>query len=245
MKVLAISAWKRSGKDTLYDRLASLGAVRVSFADPLKDRVAEEYGIRRADLDEQDKKEQPILSLPVDPQDAFTRTIANLLVREFRTADGRVATIFVPESGNLGVVTSDQGVNYYDKLYWTPRALAIFKGSGNRAVASNYWVQQAIQKIQQCEESCKTAIRTGMVNPEYSGLVVVPDLRFKSEVSQLRDAFGDQLITIRINRFNESPSTDASERDLDDGKFDIVIENKGTLEEFYAKVDDLVYSLDL
>lgn len=223
MKVLAISAWKRSGKDTLFDRLVGAGAVRVSFADPLKDRVSEEYGIRRADLDEQDKKEQPILHLPVDPQDGFTRTIARLLIREFRTADGEVKQLF-DEATRSGY---NMGDTEFKKLYWTPRALAIFKGSGNRAVASNYWVQQAIQKIQDAFK-------------RQTDLVVIPDLRYKSEMIQLREAFGDNMVTIRINRFDESPSTDPSERDLDDGKFDITLENKGTLEEFYAKVDTLV-----
>lgn len=222
MKVLAISAWKRSGKDTLFERLVSLGAVRVSFADPLKDRVAEEYGIPRADLDDQNKKESPILHLPVDPQDAFTRTIAHLLVREFRTEDGKIAPTF-SELTNMGVTTEG-----FKKLYWTPRALAIFKGSGNRAVASNYWVQQAIAKVN-----------------AFGGLVVIPDLRYKSEMSQLHEAFGDKLITVRINRFDESPSTDASERDLDFGEFDHVIKNKGTLEEFYAKIDHFVDLYDL
>ena len=229
MKVLAISGWKRSGKDELCTRLTGVGAVRVSFADPLKDRVAEEYGIPRADLDDQSKKESPILSLPVEPKDAFTRTVTHLLVREFRTVDGKVCSAF-DDINNMGMELRGEKnplgvpVPTYNKLYWTPRALAIFKGSGNRAVASNYWVQQAIAKV----------------NSAKSDLIVIPDLRFKSEVSQLREAFGDKLTTVRINRFETSPSTDASERDLDDGTFDYVIENKGTLEEFYAKIDSLM-----
>jgi hypothetical protein len=231
MKVLAISGWKRSGKDELFSKLANLEAVRVSFADPLKDRVAEEYGIRRSDLDDQSKKESPILHLPVDPQDEFTRTIANLLVREFRTSDGKVANTFVTET-NEGIVCSDQGVNYYEKLFWTPRALAIFKGSGNRAVASNYWVQQAITKIQDEFKRNKD-------------LVVIPDMRYKSEMKQLLDAFGNSLVTIRVNRFDTSPSTDASERDLDDGTFDQVIENRSTLEDFYAKIEDIIRMYNL
>jgi hypothetical protein len=231
MKVLAISGWKRSGKDELFSKLANLEAVRVSFADPLKDRVAEEYGIRRSDLDDQSKKESPILHLPVDPQDEFTRTIANLLVREFRTSDGKVANTFVTET-NEGIVCSDQGVNYYEKLFWTPRALAIFKGSGNRAVASNYWVQQAITKIQDEFKRNKD-------------LVVIPDMRYKSEMKQLLDAFGNNLVTIRVNRFDTSPSVDPSERDLDDATFDQVIENRSTLADYHAKIDDLIRMYNL
>jgi hypothetical protein len=229
MKVLAVSGWKQNGKDTLCDYLMNKDTERVAFADPLKDRVAEEYGIHRTDLDEQDKKEQPILHLPVDPQDNFTRTIAHLLVREFRTEDGLTCSEFADHC-NLGFRITKRGESgqkdegELKKLYWTPRALAIFKGSGNRAVASNYWVQQAIQKI----------------NKSNAKLIVIPDLRFKSEVKQLKEAFGDKVTTIRVNRFDTSPSTDPSERDLDNYEFDYIINNKGTLQEFYDKIDAML-----
>jgi hypothetical protein len=223
MKIVAVSGWKRSGKDTLCDYLTNHGATRVSFADPLKDMVSEEYGIPRADLDDQSKKEAPILSLPVDPQDAFTRAITQLMVREFRTADGRAPEDF-DFSCNEGLLVNDGGIVIYEPLFWTPRALAIFKGSGNRSVDPDYWTRQAINKIWTSQD----------------GLVVIPDLRFKSEVSQLKKVFGDDLTTVRINRFDRSPSTDASERDLDNAEFNHIIENRGTLEEFYAKIDTML-----
>jgi hypothetical protein len=66
---------------------------------------------------------------------------------------------------------------------------------------------------------------------------VISDLRYRSEVEQLRQAFGKNLITVRINRFDSVNSTDPSERDLDNYKFDVTIDNVGTLEELYYKLD--------
>lgn len=206
MKVVAISGWKGSGKDMLAGHLIeTYGAVRVSFADPLKDRVSEEYGIPRGDLDDQSKKEMPILSLPVDPRDAFSKMLTEFMRGEFRDQNGKPYGQGNPDS----------------VMYWTPRALAILKGSSNRAVDNKYWVGQAIKKMRDSGKD----------------IIVISDLRYKSELSQLKKAFGEDLISVRIDRFDTSPSVDPSERDLDDGQFDAYIQNKSTKE-------DAIYNLE-
>jgi len=219
--------WKRSGKDTCADYLWDNGYMRVSFAGVLKDMVATEYGIPRYDCDDPDKKEAPILTLPVIPKDAFTLSIANLLFKEFRTASGLPAMEpYVDPSGAfLGVMGRDVA-----QLYWTPRALCILKGSINRAVDSSYWVSKTIDNITNISLENETRhIR--------DNLFVISDLRYRSEVEQLRQQFGKDLVTVRVNRFQDVNSTDASERDLDNYKFDVVIENVGTLEELYHKIE--------
>lgn len=107
--------------------------------------------------------------------------------------------------------------------YWTPRALAILVGSCMRAADSNIWVKRAVNKM------------------EPGGVYVISDLRYKSEADALK-ATGINVLTIRVNRFNESPSADPSERDLDDYPFDIVINNKFSLETLYSQVDQLYTS---
>ena len=213
MKVVAISGWKRSGKDTAANYLVEeYGYTRVAFADVLKDMVAEEYNIPRNYCDDPDKKESALEQYPVNPQDAFSTAIVNLMHGEFRTLAGKK-----PSS------TSEQ-------LYWTPRALCILKGSVNRSVTSKFWTQRAIN-----------IVRTFLTEDALRDLecnFVISDLRYKSEVAQLREAFGDDLVTIRVNRFDTCESTDASERDLDDGQFDIVIENKESLSAFLRKLEN-------
>lgn len=219
MKVLAISGWKGSGKDTLAAFLIEVhGATRVSFADPLKDMVAEEYGIDRASLDDPLRKEQPILTLPVDPKDAYSKMISEFLFKEFRTAKGKQVNGFIYEKEQFRG-TTEQPFQYV-QLFWTPRALAILKGSTNRAVRSDYWVARAIQKMSSA-----------------NGLVVISDLRYKSELKQLKDVFGDRMATVRVERFDTSPSSDPSERDLDDASFDYRVNNRGTKEQAFEQLE--------
>jgi hypothetical protein len=71
-------------------------------------------------------------------------------------------------------------------------------------------------------------------------------MRYRSEAEQVRayaDSVGVKSLLIRINRFETSESRDPSERDMDDYQgFDLVIENKGTLEEFKEKLLEAVFS---
>jgi len=212
-RVIAVSGFKRSGKDTLADYLLSNdeSAYRVSFAGPLKDEVADKFNIPRDWLDNPEYKESPILSMPVDPQDKFSSTVINFMLPEFKVAD----------------------TNQRDaQLYWTPRALAILVGSTSRAADPNHWVKQAIKEAE--EAHYEMGYET----------VVISDLRYKSEVALLRKQFGDNLITIRVNRFDTSPSQDPSEVDLVGYEHDYVIDNKGTKEEFFTKIDYLLATLN-
>jgi hypothetical protein len=242
MKVLAISGYKRSGKDTAAAYLVENGYLRVSFADVLKDMVASEYGIPRNHCDDPEHKEAPILTLPVIPKDDFTLKVANMLFEEFRTENGsRAIEPYIDPSGAfLGVMGRDVA-----QLYWTPRALCILKGSINRAVDSGYWVNRTIDqinllnktqfKIDDNQDTNYTISSNGSKLEESK--FVISDLRYRSEVEQLKQAFGKNLVTVRINRFEHPSSNDPSERDLDNHKFDITIENTGTLDDLYYKLD--------
>jgi len=230
MKILAISGWKKSGKDSLTDYLVGkYNADRVSFAGPLKDKVASDFTeVTRSHCDDQEFKEKPILNLPVEVRDGFGKHLAKFMFKEFRSEDGQIANFFCEEL-NEGVFYLDS-VPLYKKLYHTHRSLCILEGSVKRSVKSSYWVEQAIKQI--------INYSTGEL-----GIKVITDMRYKSEADQLKEVFGKELVTIRINRFSTSPSSDPSERDMDDYKFDYVIENKGTLTEFYAKIDAIVKNL--
>lgn len=215
MKIVALSGWKRSGKDTAAEVLIKNGYTRVAFADVLKDMVAEEYGIPRSHLDDPQYKESAILQLPVEPKDKFTKMVAEFMIKEFRSYSGQIPLGFAYDGNDF---VGEFG-RHIEKVYWTPRALAILKGSVNRSVRSDYWVSRAIEIIG------KTL-----------GPVVITDMRYQSEMVQLKEAFGSDLLTVRINRFDTTESQDPSERDLDNAEFDVIIENRGTLEEFYEKL---------
>lgn len=212
MKVIALSGWKQSGKDTVADYLGKeYSFKRFGFADILKDMVAEQYDIPRNSLDDPALKEQPLRQYPVKTQDAFSEMIHSFMQKEFAE------------------VKEEFGDSLEFVKCWTPRALAILEGSVKRSANSAYWVQRVVNKINEENDSVSDVEN-----------FVISDLRYRSEVEQLRKAFGDNLITVRINRFDDSPSSDPSERDLDNAPFDFTLDNKGTLEELLAKVEKLV-----
>lgn len=68
------------------------------------------------------------------------------------------------------------------------------------------------------------------------GNVVVTDVRFQNEVDALRGLGG---VIIKIERPGEPKMSHASEQ-VDDISADLVVVNDGSLEDFIAKVDELI-----
>lgn len=251
MKIVAISGWKRSGKDAAGSLLINnYGFQRISFASPLKDNVALHFNMTREEQDDQKLKEKPLMDYPVLPKDAFALNLVKFMYKEFRDAKGRIPLdLHIDPSGAvLGVMGYPNQINPQEELaqlYWTRRAMQILEGSSKRTVDSNYWVKRAINEIDVVSNPNNYGPNKRVI---YSGgelfrpveNFVITDLRYKSEVEPLRAAFGKDLLTVRINRFDSAESTDPSENDLNDYKFDVVIENKGSLEEFLDKVKELV-----
>jgi hypothetical protein len=224
-RVIAISGFKRSGKDTIANYLVSeYGFKRVSFADPLKDLCASEYGVPRAAFDSNELKEKAILHLPVNPQDNFTKMICHFMFKEFRFANNSTpAEIYYKDKDNQFKGASSNRA-FVDTLYHTPRSLAILKGSTNRVVSPTFWGSKAVELIRLC-------------GIPYN---VIPDLRYRSEIDNLRKEFGNNLVTVRVNRFDTVESNDPSELDLKDyDGFDFEIQNKGSVQELYREVDNL------
>lgn len=117
-RVLALSGWRKSGKDTTADFLVrEYGYTKLSFAAKLKDMVSTTYGVERALLDSQTHKEMPLYHLPACTTDAFTVRIHEMLGSELKSG------------------------------YWTPRALCILEGSIKRAVNANFWVKSVASDI--------------------------------------------------------------------------------------------------
>ncbi len=219
--IVAISGWKGSGKDAAANHLMEKhGFKRLGFADPLKDSVAAEYGIARQYLDDQSKKEQPILSRPVYCKDSFSAHINTFLFREFVDINGKHPSAYeILSDGRMYGVTAGHPV----PLYHCPRSLAILEGSSRRSVDPNFWVSKAVSKT------------------EDGAAYVISDLRYLSEIEALQNSLTgeDRLVTVRVNRFKSTESKDPSERDLDNHQFSYTINNNGSLSDFLAAVDSM------
>ncbi len=131
MKVVAVSGWKRSGKDTIADYLVQkYEAKRIAFADPLKEMVSELFGLSLDTINNPATKEAPLLDLPVEMKDKFSTNNNRFLWGEFRDQNGKRYGEGSPES----------------VMCWTPRALCIMLGSSMRCIDPNFWVKKAIQQ---------------------------------------------------------------------------------------------------
>jgi len=224
MKVIALSGFKQSGKDTSADYLVdTYNFEKFSFAETLKDMVAQQYDIPREWCDDNKYKEEPILKYPVDPKDDFSKAICKLLKNEFSYFE-TYKNAFGPD---LNI-----------PKYWTPRSLCILEGSVKRSVNSGYWIKRIIDKIKQpWNEALAWSERDQLPPVEMN--FVISDLRYRSEAEQLKQEFGDDLIIIRLDRFDNINSNDPSERDLDNYKFDYIIRNRGTKQELYSELDKI------
>ena len=222
MTIFLLSGYKGSGKDTAAEYLIqSRGFERRAFADSLKDDVAKFLGISRAHMDDPYFKEKAILEAPVRAYDPYSKMNNNFLVKEFRTADGSQAIDFEWVNNTLYSIECDGTYVERKKLHWTPRSACIFIGSVGRAFNSDHWVDRALPLTT-------------------NGNICVSDFRYKSEYERVIEMFEEYNVrTVRIDRFDTINSTDSSERNLDDFEFDIRIENKGSLEEFYNKLKDI------
>ena len=220
MKVIALSGWKGSGKDALAEYLVKEhGYIRVAFADALKRQVAVDHKLPIDFFHNPKLKESPLLDYPVQPYDTLGHMIAKIHYREFRTKDGHPPMDFYedPSGAFLGVMG-----RHCEPLYWTPRAMLIVEGNTKRAINKDYWIQKTIDKM------------FGETK------IVISDVRFQEEAAALTQSCGKYLQLVRINRDEVSESQDISENDLNNYKFHVIIENKGTLEELYEKAEKLL-----
>lgn len=111
--------------------------------------------------------------------------------------------------------------------YWTPRALCILEGSIKRSVYANFWVKKVVDTI-----------LTGTNN------YVITDMRYANEADVLK-MFIPSTLTLRIERPGHIITTqDASERDLDNYKFDKVLTNGSTIPDFHRNIDLLMQEID-
>lgn len=229
MNIVALSGWKGSGKDLIADFLVqNYGFKRVAFADPLKDTVANQFSIDRKSIDDRELKEAALLNLPVSPKDSYSLHLSGFLLGEFVFADGSKPSSQQINAYNFGMGLNDikAFMGDYGQLYWTRRALCILEGSTKRTADPEYWIKQAVAQMSE------------------GNRYVISDARFKNEMGTLENLLGKSLTIVRIDRFEDTQSTDPSERDLDGYPFPFRINNMiaegKTIEEVYTQIDAIM-----
>lgn len=74
--------------------------------------------------------------------------------------------------------------------------------------------------------------------------VVIPDIRFKHEHDLLKQIFGDRYVLVKViladHELNKQDDKHVSETEWESLHHDYLVQNNGTLQELYKKVDELV-----
>ena len=214
MIVLGISGYKRSGKDT-FARMIKNNATEpskiISLADPLKEACMTDYGLTVDDCYNQEFKELPLFDKPCMVTDSYVAHAFKNIFAECRDSDHKKSLTYrVSDDGT--VWNHETG----KQLFWTPRALMIFKGSNQRTVNPNYWFEKTVEFIRYNDDT---------------KIFMIPDVRYINEIESFKKEFGDSFIDIRIDGRAKPESNDASERDLDNYQFSYKISNQGSLED--------------
>jgi hypothetical protein len=130
---------------------------------------------------------------------------------------------------NLPVVATDKFSEAIHKQlttelqsgFWTPRALLILEGSIKRAVTPHFWILNVISQI--------------LANDR----VVISDWRYRSELESLR-SMELNPVTMRISRYTNILTEEASERDLDHQDFDHRLHNDQDIMGLHVQLDALM-----
>lgn len=198
--------------------LVGISGWKGSGKDTAADFLIEECGYQRlafADILKEMVSEQYGVPLSYFHDNSMKEVgLPNLPVKTADKFTGMIHRFMIKEFANI------EGK---DGLFWTPRALAILEGSIKRSVRSDYWVKRVLDSAMEAA----------------GDKFVVSDLRYKTELQQLGDYGKLGFVSCRVHRFDESPSDDPSERDLDDAPHDYNIDNKTSILDFQNKIGDL------
>lgn len=228
MQLIILSGKAGSGKDSAADYLVqNKNYTRVAFADALKEYCSSKYGIHIEYFHNVNMKDKPLFHKQIVIRDAVTKKLCESLVKEFVDNTGARTDKFAYSEGKFfGEFPHEEGSSILRHLYHTPRSLLLYEGKLTRAENPNYWIDRLDIKIQDLMKQGKDKF-------------VVSDARFLAEINQIKTRY-PSATTLRINRTLNTHSTDATEVELDNHKFDQVILNDSTLEALYQQLDELV-----
>lgn len=126
--------------------------------------------------------------------------------------------------GTLIPYTDSNRKNTEDLVKLTPRMLLQKLGTecGRQIIHPNIWINTLLRDVD-----------TSKIN-------VITDVRFLNEITALRSV--DETIMIRIQRDSIKQTNHASETELDNvvDSFNYVIDNNGTIQELYKKIDSIL-----
>lgn len=122
-KLICLSGWRRSGKDTVGNYLSFFhNYSKLSFAEKLKDVTSSIFDVERKLFDDDLLKDSPLTQYPVeDKTDPTSITLQGTLSGEFRQLE--------------------------NSQFFSPRTLCILMGSVGRTVKNDFWVEKTVKDL--------------------------------------------------------------------------------------------------
>lgn len=142
------------------------------------------------------------------------------------TGDSRIYCLEDSVKNELSTIKDNKG-NYYT----IRQLLQKFGTEVGRNISYNIWVDSLINDYLKA--------KSGSSRPYW----IVTDVRFQNEAESIRENGG---ILIRLNRKTNLNDDHSSEIALDNyNKFDVIIDNNGTLEELILKIHEVMIKFNL
>jgi hypothetical protein len=230
-----------AGKDTFGDLLVErYGYIKLAYAKHIKEKCSKKFGLPLNFFYDSKLKDKALSNFPVRITDEFSRVIINEMCTHLKTFDGRSPELRFSEDGTMikpPLHLSDECYVFINgnihleenRLFHTPRSIAIIEACCKRAIDPDWWCDKAYKPYEP---------RVSFGKP--TRLVVIDD-RFWNEVERTRNVFQDVKLVVAVHiksRF-KNPHSDATENGMKGCKFDYEIDNsiegKQHIEPLFAK----------
>ena len=232
MLLIGISGHKQSGKDTTVDTVrrmlagASVPIERISLADPLKEELAEFLSSNSGQI-----VFDFFMENVLDPdtqieiiQSIFPKIIMGKGVNAFNSTTGQDYR----KSWFLDLLSKEEYLEIFNDPDRKNRFRKLMQWWGTdfrRATEDDYWRRKGIEAIKKLD-----AYWQGQC------ILFVPDIRFPDEAKMIKELGG---LMFRVERPTTEVDSHPSETLMDNYVgFDYVLDNSGTLEQFYTEVFD-------
>jgi hypothetical protein len=125
----------------------------------------------------------------------------------------------------------------YWKMTYRQMAQKVGKESSRDVFGDDFWMKHVDLKWRSIQMHRTTMVMGSPDKPVHSGMVLA-DIRYQNEVEWVKERGGTVIFVVRDNAPKSSDTGHVVDAGLPIGLADLVIYNNGTIDEFYAQVEN-------